>query len=141
DRSTLRVERLPNAVRRVLELEGPLRLNLSAATADPDRRVMLEPNARALLGRVYDILLRPIADWLTDYARLVIVPHGRLQELPFSALHDGSMYLVERFEVAMAPSASSLSFCLRPRARDGRRMLVGAHSAEGALPAAIEEGC
>jgi CHAT domain-containing protein len=60
--------------------------------------------------------------------------------LPFGALHDGDAYLIERFEIATAPSASSLTFCLRPRARQGLHMLVGAHSADGALPGAIEEG-
>ena len=140
DETTLRVQRLTGALPQLYRLQPPLRLNLDAAMAAvPARRVVLEPNARALLQRTYNVLVRPIDDWLSRYERLVIVPHGRLHQLPFGALHDGDRYLVERFEIAMAPSASSLTFCLRPRTRRGQRVLVGGHSADGALPGAIEE--
>jgi CHAT domain-containing protein len=59
--------------------------------------------------------------------------------VPFAALHDGQRYLVERFELATAPSASSLSFCLRSRGRDTTRALVVANGASGALPGAVAE--
>ena len=139
DRGSLRIHRLIDAVPRLLRLEGPLQLNLDAAMADPRRRHILEPNARALLGRAYDVLLRPIQHWLAEYERLIVVPHGRLQHLPFGALHDGERYAMERFEISTAPSASALSFCLRPRGRETHHMLVGANSADGALPGAVEE--
>ncbi len=139
DRSSLRVRRLPEAVPRLLRLEGKLRWNLRAATEEPERRDMLEPNARALLSRTYDVLLRPIEDWLAAYERLIVVPHGGLHQVPFGALCDGTGYLIQRFEIATAPSASSLTFCLRPRARQGHQMLVGAHSADGALPGVLDE--
>jgi CHAT domain-containing protein len=139
DRETLRVHRLDDAVARLVRLEAPLQLNLDAAIAHPHRRTVLEPNARALLGRAYDVLMRPIERWLAAYERLIVVPHGRLQHLPFGALHDGERYLMERFEISTAPSASALSFCLRPRERETERMLIGANSAGGALPGAVEE--
>jgi tetratricopeptide (TPR) repeat protein len=139
DATSLRAMRLVGALPTLYRLEKPLRLNLDAAISEPGRRTLLEPNARALLQRMYDVLMRPIEDWLGGYERLIIVPNGRLHQLPFGALHDRSGYVIERFEVANAPSASSLSFCLRPRTRHSRRMLVGAHSADGALPGAIEE--
>lgn len=140
DDTSLRVQRLGGALTQLYRLQPPLRLNLDAAiTSVPARRSVLEPNARALLQRTYNVLLRPIQEWLSRYERLIIVPHGRLHHLPFGALHDGDCYLIERFEVATAPSASSLTFCLRPRTRRGQRVLVGGHSADGALPGAIEE--
>jgi CHAT domain-containing protein len=139
DADGLRSVRLSGALPRLYRLQTPLRLNLDAAVEEPRQRTKLEPNARALLQRTYDVLLRPVRDWLEAYDRLIVVPHGRLHQLPFGALHDGEGYLIERFEIATAPSASSLTFCLRPRARVGRRVLVGGHSAEGALPGAIEE--
>jgi tetratricopeptide (TPR) repeat protein len=139
DSESLRAVRLIGALPRLYRLQPPLRLNLDAAIAEPGRRTMLEPNARSLLQRTYDVLLRPVENWLTAYDRLIVVPHGRLHQLPFGALHDGNGYLIERFEIATAPSASALMFCLRPRASAGQRVLVGAHSADGALPGAIEE--
>ena len=57
-------------------------------------------------------LIQPALSWLsTD--RLVIVPQGDLQSLPFQAFvnpEDGN-YLGERFEISYAPSASILLHC------------------------------
>src|SRR5207249_1779217 len=128
DRQSIRARRLSGAIRLLIRLEGPLQLNLSAAISEPAQRHALEANARALLMRAYDVLLRPIAGWLEAYERLIVVPHGRLHQMPFGALHDGHAYLLERFDLAEASSASSLTFCLRPRARHGQRVLIGAHS-------------
>ena len=139
DRQTLRASRLTQAVPHLLRLESALLLNLRTATAEPARRQTLEPNARALLQRSYDVLLRPIEEWLASYERLVIVPHGRLHHMPFGALHDGQRYLIERFEVSTAASASSLTFCMRPRGRQGMHALIGANSADHTLPEVVEE--
>jgi CHAT domain-containing protein len=139
DKDSVRVQRIPGALPRLTRLEAALQLNLHAAASTPGSRTALEPNARALLARLYDVLLRPVAEWVDGYERLVIVPHGLLHRVPFAALHDGEAYLIERFEVALAPSASSLTFCLRPRARHDQRALIAAHSAGGALPGAIAE--
>ena len=140
DRAQLRVTRILDALPTLARLQRALKLNLeAAAAATAPQRAVLEPNARALLHRLYDLLLAPIAAWVGAYQRLIVVPHGPLHHVPFAALHDGQGYLVERFELATAPSASSLSFCLRPRGRATSRALVVAHSAGGALPGAVAE--
>ncbi len=61
-------------------------------------------SAEAGLHRLAELLVRPLA--LPDDARLVIVPVGHLQGLPWSALHPGP--------VSVAPSAS---FWVRTRQR------------------------
>jgi CHAT domain-containing protein len=140
DRERIIARRVVGAVARVANGLRGLQLNLHAvASATPERRAALEPNARALLGRLYGDLVAPIADELRGYERLVMLPHGILHQVPFAALHDGHGYLVERYELVSAPSASSLSFCLRPRTRDTQRALVVAHSAAGVLPGAVDE--
>jgi CHAT domain-containing protein len=139
DRDRLRAQRIPSGMPGLTRLQRDLQLNLNAAAAAPDRRSALEPNARALLRRLYDAVLGPIATWLADYERLVIVPHGPLHRIPFAALHDGRGYLIERFEVVLAPSASSLTFCLRPRGRSGSHTLVVGNSAGGVLPGVVDE--
>ncbi len=140
DRAQLRVTRIPDALGQLARLQRLLKLNLeAAAAASASQRATLEPNARALLKRLYDLILAPIAEWASEYRRLIIIPHGPLHQVPFAALHDGQGYLVERFELATAPSASSLSFCLRPRGRATNHALVVAHSAGGALPGAVAE--
>src|SRR5262249_29707291 len=102
-------------------------------------RTHLVPNSRALLAQLYDLLIQPALGWLDDRRRLIVVPHGLLHQVPFAALFDGVSYLVERFELVFAPSASSLVFCCRPRSsRTGRSLVVG-HSGAGTLPGAVAE--
>jgi CHAT domain-containing protein len=93
-----------------------------------------------LLGRINDLLLGGLA--LEDCRSLVVVPHGLLHYLPFHALHDGSRYLVERFDVSYAPSAALYSICRARATRTGHRWnrpLILAHSAGGRLPFVHEE--
>lgn len=59
------------------------------------------------------LLLGPVADKL-DKKRLLIVPDGRLQSIPFQALtlpdvNGSPAALVERYEIAYEPSASALA--------------------------------
>ena len=49
---------------------------------------------------LYDVLVRPSEDLLKGVDTLVFVPDGMLRTIPFSALHDGEGYLVQRFAVA-----------------------------------------
>jgi tetratricopeptide (TPR) repeat protein len=139
DDVSIRAMRVRDALPRLIRLQQGLELNLRGAAAAPGSRAALEPNARANLARLYDVLLRPVAGWIVAYDRLLIVPHGLLHLVPFGALHDGQSYLIERFELTVAPSASSLTFCLRPRARRSQRAWIGAYSANGALPGVIDE--
>lgn len=75
---------------------------------------------RRLGQRLYDILLRPLEEHLwhngkESLHRLVIVPHGILHRLPFSALFDGSIYLAEKVPTTQVPSASVFSRCYHAR--------------------------
>jgi len=79
----------------------------------------LEARIQRHLQRLYDLLLRPIAEKIRN-RRLVIVPYRVLHYIPFQALHDGESYLIERCEVSYAPSALVLQQCLR-RAQPGLR--------------------
>jgi CHAT domain-containing protein len=139
DSEHIRAKRVAGGLSSVGRLLPTLKMNLDAAAAAPERRAALEMNARVLLQRLFDTLLAPVSEWLGAYDRLIFVPHGLLHQVPFAALHDGQQYLVERFEAVVAPSASSLTFCLRPRSRTDTRALIVAHSAGGALPGAIAE--
>jgi tetratricopeptide (TPR) repeat protein len=82
-----------------------------------------------LMAELYSALIAPAADELVDAHRLIVVPHGLLHYLPFHALIDPSgRPLVERVEVAYAPSAGALASCYgRPTLPEegGRRVLFG----------------
>lgn len=57
------------------------------------------------LLRLYEMLIAPLKPTIGD-CDLVIVPSGSLHYVPFSALFDGSGYLVESRKISTAPSAS-----------------------------------
>jgi CHAT domain-containing protein/tetratricopeptide (TPR) repeat protein len=61
------------------------------------------------LRDLHDKLLAPVEKHLQG-RHLVIVPHGFLHRLPFQALYDGSDYLIDKFSVSYAPSATVQAF-------------------------------
>ncbi|OLC87543.1 MAG: hypothetical protein DMD38_05045 [Gemmatimonadetes bacterium] len=76
-------------------------------------RAVLTPRGdslwRAPLRRLYAALIAPIVQTglVAGKTKLVLVPHAELQYLPFAALMDSSgHFLVERYDLAMTPSAS-----------------------------------
>lgn len=86
-------------------------------------------NVTQVLADLYAVLIDPAADDLLDAQRLIVVPHGVLHYLPFHALVDPSgTPMVERVEIAYAPSAAVLASCYdRPSvpAGLGSRLLIG----------------
>ena len=125
-----------NALRR-----GLRRLQLNFATVPGSQLAQipgLTENARGVLRQLYAQLVAPVAQQLSGYRRLIVVPHGSLHYLPFQALFDGQRYLVEQFELARLPVASLLRFCCdEPRAGSG--MLAMGNSFGGLLPHALDE--
>jgi CHAT domain-containing protein len=88
-------------------------------------RTALERSARAVLADLYDQLVRPLADDL-DGEQLIIVPYGPLHGIPFHALYDGQSYLIERYEISYATSATVMARCqARPRRSLQQALVVG----------------
>jgi CHAT domain-containing protein len=67
-------------------------------------------STEAHLKSLYQELVAPIRELLA-VQHLVFVPHGLLHYVPFHALHDGTSYLVERYSISYAPSASVYAVC------------------------------
>jgi len=115
DQSIEVIRNLGSEAAAVAEL-GQLRFQIDALRHGSERMrrhlSVLELRVQRHLQRLYDLLVRPIADRIGD-RRLVIVPHRALHYVPFQALHDGKNYLIERCEVSCAPSALVLQQCLR----------------------------
>jgi CHAT domain-containing protein len=81
--------------------------------------------AQSRLEELYRQLVAPLAPKLRG-SRLIVVPHGVLHYVPFHALWDGATYLIDRFAVSYAPSASIYAICHRKRANDrGPSLLLG----------------
>lgn len=66
--------------------------------------------AQIHLRTLYSELVAPIRDRIQG-TNLVIVPHGLLHRLPFQALFDGKEYLIDRFTICYAPSATIHTLC------------------------------
>lgn len=82
----------------------------------------MERSARRVLAALYGELGAPLAPLLEDatdrgpdgtdpISKLAVVPHGPLHRVPFHALFDGQRYLIERFELSYAPSATVYALC------------------------------
>ncbi|MDF1701967.1 MAG: CHAT domain-containing protein, partial [Planctomycetota bacterium] len=94
-----------------------------AAHALPALSKALLPSANAVLEELYHLLIAPIASRLTR-RRIVIVPHGDLNGIPFHALGLGGEPLLLRHEVIQAPSASIYLHCRQSRAKRTRTALL-----------------
>jgi CHAT domain-containing protein len=63
------------------------------------------------LSEIYETVFLPLESSLNN-KRLVIIPHDALHYVPFHALCDRrGYYLIDRFEISYAPSASVLALC------------------------------
>jgi CHAT domain-containing protein len=64
------------------------------------------------------------------------VPYGALHFLPFNILYDGSVYLIQNYEVVILPAAG---LATRPALKRDPGALILANSWEGRLPSALAE--
>jgi CHAT domain-containing protein len=99
-----------------------------------------KPLMEATLGHardLYDAVLGPIITKLNGN-HLLIVPHGSLHALPFHALFDGSQFLIDRFKISYAPSATVFRLCQqRSTNRSGKSLVLGVPDA--AAPLVLDE--
>ncbi len=67
---------------------------------------VLQQTAVEILGVLHRLLIQPVEDLLDPGAghRLTVVPHRRLHQVPFHALHDGQAFLAERWAITLAGS-------------------------------------
>jgi tetratricopeptide (TPR) repeat protein len=94
---------------------------------------------------LYDLLIAPIEEQI-EGRRLVVIPHGSLHYVPIHALKDRSgRYLVERAEVAYAPSATVHRLCANRPTPNGTSGLLAVGLGDERTPhitaelAALEE--
>ncbi len=137
-------QRLPCTLPQVQQLLRFLQLNLkTVAHSRPTLLENLTRNANQLLLRLYKLLFAPLHGALAAYPRLIIVPHGLLHQLSFSALYNGQTYLIEQHEISYLPRASLLPYCTQAARRTEITKAVNAmafgYSVGGRLPYAVQE--
>jgi CHAT domain-containing protein len=97
-------------------------------TAEDLRRALqTRSNNRFLLHaeKLYQWLIRPIEKRLQyhDIDTLVVVPDGKLRTIPFSVLHDGQQFLVEKYALALTPGLKLVD--PQPMSLKNRKILLG----------------
>src|SRR4029079_129136 len=63
------------------------------------------------LQALHNALVEPLLKEIST-PHIIIVPHSFLHYLPFHAFYDGGNYLIDRFEITYAPSATVLRYCM-----------------------------
>jgi CHAT domain-containing protein len=108
---------------------GFLQFHFSRLASDPAaklRPAMALANIQAHLKTLYEMLVRPIEQILSGKKSVVFVPSDFLHYLPFHALFDGSAYLVDRFTISYAPTATIYRlFIERPVEHKPEALLIG----------------
>ena len=98
----------------------------------------LTRSTQHILQILYHALITPLEDLLNDVVQLVVIPHGLLHHLPFTALYDGHDYLLDKFELTIAPSVTVLQLCQRrPRRSSGPGLVFGVD--DPLIPFALQE--
>jgi len=104
------------------------RLNAEGLEADIGelRRLLADPNDTGYIAqaqKLHDRLIKPLGG-LHGKKELTVVAHGPMHYLPFSALYDGSRYLVDKATIRMLPSASVMQF-LKDTGETGEMLILG----------------
>jgi CHAT domain-containing protein len=76
------------------------------------------------LHELYMELIRPLEPLIGECDALVLVPHGLLHHVPLHAAFDGSRYLIDKYTVTYAPSASVFHACMSTNTRESGKPLV-----------------
>ena len=94
---------------------------LNAALQNPEREVRSQ-----LLRQPYDWLIKPIESQLETHhlETIVFILDGELRNLPPQVFFDGKQYLVEKYNVAIAPSLELIDFQESPL-EDSPLLLAG----------------
>jgi CHAT domain-containing protein len=91
------------------------------------------------LSEIYEAIFLPLESSL-DNDRLVIIPHDALHYVPFHALCDRrGYYLIDRFEISYAPSASVLALCRANNRSAPSGTLVALGVSEKGTPGIVDE--
>jgi CHAT domain-containing protein len=125
-------------VQKILQL---LQFQLSKFRLDPQYVSMFQDSllesTQAHLKNLYQELLAPLHGSLKG-KHLVFVPHGILHYVPIHALHDGETYLVDKFSVSYAPSASIFAMCHKKKVNTaGGSLIMGIADAQA--PSILDE--
>lgn len=83
---------------------------------------------RSQSQKLYDVLLKPFEEELSEFENLIIIPDGPLAYLPFEAISEGDQYLVESYNIKYEPSLTTLTLLDEPQSLNSKELLAVAGS-------------
>lgn len=117
------------SVSQLAELIGRLRRHWNKFRLGPDmlqrHLSQLQRATNAVLEEMYALLFAPIEPIIRGSSpqHLIFVPDGSVHDVPFAALFDGALHLIERYTISTAPSMLTLRHL--PARRAGPALIVG----------------
>ena len=92
------------------------------------RRKFLKKQHFAICQEIYNLLVKPLEADLaaSEIKTLTFVLDGSLKNVPLAALYDGKQYLIEKYNLALAPGMQLLDS--KPLASQKMQVLIGALS-------------
>ncbi len=89
----------------------------------PGKDVVMPDNIAFALGELYQWIIAPFSEHLLNVTTLVVIPDGKLRQIPFSVLYDKTTqrYLVENLAVVVTPS---LTLTSKGNAQPIKKLLV-----------------
>ncbi|MFN0088511.1 MAG: CHAT domain-containing protein [Blastocatellia bacterium] len=111
-----------------LILDLRFQLEKSQHSHGAPHRESLLAGAIGCLRELHWALFAPVAP-LVEGKKLIFIPFDLLHNVPFQALYDGESHLLDRFEIACAPSSRLLLMAVRRGRQDGgaaRALIFGA---------------
>ena len=92
------------------------------------RRKFLKKQHLAICQEIYNLLVKPLEADLAalEIKTLTFVLDSSLKNVPVAALHDGNLYLIEKYNLALAPGMQLLD--PKPLASQKMQVLIGALS-------------
>lgn len=104
---------------------------LTSWVADFKDAILSNASRRQLQARskqLYDVLIKPFEEEMSQFENLIIVPDGALAYLPFEAVSKGDQYLIENFRIKYEPSLTSLTLLKEPEPINRKDLLAVAGS-------------
>lgn len=92
---------------------------------DVEHRIKLaEDEYLNVSSDLFKLVILPMKAHLTNKKRLIISPDKELHVIPFNALSYNSKYLIQQYEIAIIPSASSLNFIRQTKSLGVQKIAV-----------------
>jgi CHAT domain-containing protein/tetratricopeptide (TPR) repeat protein len=114
---------------RVQHLQERLRLQMDKFLIGADYVRAYAPQLQeSTLKHLHELYLELVQPYVSEIKtkHIIVVPHGPLHYFPFHAFFDGEQYLIDRFTVSYAPSASVLRYCRqREPVQNPKPLIIG----------------